>query len=127
MDDLRPYLAQATVAACPALYAVGVQNKVLEAMAMETPVICTSAALAGLKAQEDRDLLTADSPDMWAHQVLRISSDSELAGRLAQCGRRYVEDYHSWESATRLLVDAYEEARDTTPSQKPPLTASILR
>ena len=41
VKDLRPYLAQATVAVCPVAYAVGIQNKVLEAMAMQVPVVCT--------------------------------------------------------------------------------------
>jgi sugar transferase (PEP-CTERM/EpsH1 system associated) len=110
VDDLRPYLAQATVSVCPVPYAVGVQFKVLEAMAMGTPVVCTSAAFAGLDAQEEKEALVADEPEVFAAQVLRICSDSALAERLAMVGRRYVEAYHSWGVGAQRLVATYEAA-----------------
>jgi glycosyltransferase involved in cell wall biosynthesis len=62
VDDLRPYLAQATVAVCLVLCAVGVQFKILEAMAMGTPAVCTTAAFAGLDAQEGKEALVAHDP-----------------------------------------------------------------
>jgi glycosyltransferase involved in cell wall biosynthesis len=111
VDDLRPYLAQATVAVCPALYAVGVQNKVLEAMAMGTPVVSTPAGCAALAAEEGREILTAEGEEALAAAVLQVLSDSALAGRLAVAGRQYVETHHSWEAEARRLVEVYEEAR----------------
>ena len=111
VDDLRPYLAQATVAVCPALYAVGVQNKVLEAMAIGTPVVSTPAGCAGLEAEEGQDLLAAGGDEQLAAAVLRVLSDPTLAERLSAAGRRYVEAHHSWEAETRRLVEVYERAR----------------
>ena len=110
VDDLRPYLAQATVAVCPALYAVGVQNKVLEAMAMGAPVVSTHAGCAALAAEEGREILAADGEEGLAAAVLQILSDSALAERVAAAGRRYVETHHSWEAGARRLVEVYERA-----------------
>ncbi len=111
VDDLRPYLAQATVAVCPALYAVGVQNKVLEAMAMGTPVVSTPAGCAALATKESREILIAEGKEELAASVLQVLSDPALAGRLSVAGRRYVETHHSWEAGARRLVEVYELAR----------------
>lgn len=108
--DLRPYLSEAAVAVCPAPYAVGIQNKVLEAMAMAVPVVCTAAAAAGTEAQTGEEFLVADAPETFAAQVLQVMSDPALAARLAAAGRRYVERHHSWEASARRLVGVYERA-----------------
>jgi len=120
VDDIRPYLAQATVAVCPAQYAVGVQNKVLEAMAMGAPVVSTSAGCAGLGAEQGREILAADGAEHLATAVLRVLSDPDLAGRLSAAGRQYVEGRHSWETNTRHLVEVYKQARSvfTIPSEE---------
>ena len=111
VDDLRPYLARAAVAVCPVPYAVGVQFKVLEAMAMKTPVVCTSAAFAGLNAQEGKEALVADDPDTFAARILQILSDPALAERLSIAGRQYVETHHSWEAGAHRLEEVYTRAR----------------
>ena len=120
VEDLRPYLVQATAAVCPALYAVGIQNKVLEAMAMGAPVVSTPAGCAALAAEEREAVLTADGPEQLATAVLRVISDRALAKRLSAAGRRYVETHHSWDTAARELEEVYQQAslapRATTPA-----------
>jgi glycosyltransferase involved in cell wall biosynthesis len=120
VDDLRPYLAQATVAVCPALYAVGVQNKVLEAMAMGTPVVSTPAGCAGLATAEGRENLIAEGNEALAAAVLQVLADPALAERLAVAGRRYVETHHNWESGARRLVEVYQVARPGASHRKTP-------
>jgi sugar transferase (PEP-CTERM/EpsH1 system associated) len=111
VDDLRPYLARAAVAVCPALYAVGVQNKVLEAMAMGTPVVSTPNGCAALEAEDGREILVAEGEDELAAAVLRVLSDPLLAERLSAAGRGYAETWHSWEAGARRLTEVYEQAR----------------
>ncbi len=108
--DLRPYLARAAVAVCPVPYAVGVQNKVLEALAMGTPVVCHAAALAGLEAQDGENVLRADNSDGFAEQVLRLLHNPELAARLGARGRKYVETHHRWSALAERLVEVYQAA-----------------
>jgi sugar transferase (PEP-CTERM/EpsH1 system associated) len=109
VPDLRPYLAQATVAVCPALYAVGIQNKVLEAMAMGAPVVSTSAGCAALESEQGNEVIVADGEDALATAVLRVISNPDMAQSLSEAGRRYVEIYHSWDAAARQLAGIYEQ------------------
>lgn len=108
VEDLRPYLAQAAVAVCPLPYAVGVQFKILEALAMGTPVICTRAAAEGLEARPGEDLLVADNADEFARQVLQVMGDPALAERLGTAGRQYVETRHDWAIITGQLLAVYQ-------------------
>jgi glycosyltransferase involved in cell wall biosynthesis len=110
VPDLRPYIAQAQVAVCPLPYAVGIQNKVLEAMALGTPVVASSCAIAGLQAVAGRDLLVADHPDAFASAVLRLLDSQPLRQRLVSCGLDYVATYHNWESLIQKLTAVYMQA-----------------
>jgi glycosyltransferase involved in cell wall biosynthesis len=110
VPDLRPYLARATVAVVPLPYAVGIQNKVLEAMAMATPVVATPAAAGGLDATAGEHLLVAEDLDGLAAAVERLLDDPGLARRLGGAGRRYVEAHHDWRAAGRALEEIYRDA-----------------
>ena len=61
--DIRPYVAHAAVAVAPLRIARGIQNKVLEAMAMARPVVASPEAFEGVRATAGRDLLVADGAD----------------------------------------------------------------
>ncbi len=109
VPDLRPYLAQATVAVSPMRYGVGIQNKVLEAMAMVTPVVSTPQAVSALQTQAGQEVLVAGTPQVMAQAVIRLLSDNTLRQRIGQTGRRYVETYHDWESVAKKLEAVYRE------------------
>jgi sugar transferase (PEP-CTERM/EpsH1 system associated) len=108
--DVRPYLMRATVSVSPLPYAVGIQNKVLEAMAAATPVVATHAACSALRAVPGEHLLMADDPDAFAAAVLRLLDDTALARTLGAAGRRYVEAQHDWRAAARDLEAVYHDA-----------------
>jgi glycosyltransferase involved in cell wall biosynthesis len=112
VDELPRLLQSATVAVAPMTYAVGVQNKVLEAMAAGVAVVASDAAAAGIGAERDRDWLVASSPEGLAAAILRLLDDAALRGRIAQAGRRYVEHAHSWTAWARRLTEQYALARD---------------
>jgi glycosyltransferase involved in cell wall biosynthesis len=110
VPDLRPYMAQASVAVLPIRYGVGIQNKLLEAMAMGTPVVTTSSATAALQIEPGRDLLVADTPQAMAEVVNTLLADDALRQRIGQEGRRYVQTYHNWSTAAERLEEVYREA-----------------
>lgn len=110
VSDLRPYIAQATVAVSPLPYAVGIQNKILEAMAMGTPVVASSSAAAGLETVNGQDLLIAEGPEAFAASVLRLLDDQTLWHRLSEHGLSYVAAHHDWERIGAQLVEVYGRA-----------------
>lgn len=115
VPDLRPYLARATLAISPIRYGVGIQNKVLEAMALRTPVVTTPGACVALKAEPGQHLLAGDSPGGIAQHVLRLLDDRELRERLGASGRAYVEEHHNWLSIAADLESVYESVARSTP------------
>jgi glycosyltransferase involved in cell wall biosynthesis len=72
--DVRPYLRHAAVVVAPLRIARGIQNKVLEGMAMARPTVVTSAALEGIRARPGSEVLLGDSPQALAAQVLAAIS-----------------------------------------------------
>jgi len=110
VSDIRVPIRKARVAVCPVSVGAGVQNKVLEAMAMGKPVVATSKACQALSAKNGEDLLIADEPKAFADAVVRVLHDDELALKLGQNGRKYVENNHSWDENARLLEEVYHKA-----------------
>ncbi|MCS6964654.1 MAG: glycosyltransferase [Thermoflexus sp.] len=107
VPDLRPYLARATLAVCPLRYAVGIQNKVLEAMAMGTPVVATPPVLGGLRAIPGQDLVVAEGPEAFAEAVLRLLDAPAQRSAMGAAGRAYVEQHHRWEALVERLEEVY--------------------
>ncbi len=107
LPDLRPALGRATLAICPVTIKVGIQNKLLEAMAMGLPVVCTREGAGGLSVRDGRDLLVADGPAEFAGQVCRLLGSPRLRCWLGQSGRRYVETHHRWPAVVRTLEGVY--------------------
>jgi sugar transferase (PEP-CTERM/EpsH1 system associated) len=97
VSDVRDYLAQATVCVVPLRIAKGIQNKILEAMAMGIPVVATTAANAGIEARDKREILVADSPEAFASSVLMLLKDPQLRKTIADNARHFVQDNFSWD------------------------------
>ncbi len=97
VPDVRPYLASAAVVVVPLQIARGVQNKVLEALAMSRAVVASPPSLEGLAAQPGVHLQSAQTPPQWTDTVLRLLGDPALRETLGVAGRRYVEDHHNWD------------------------------
>lgn len=107
VPDIRPYLAKASVALTPLIVAAGMQNKVLEALAMGTPTVVTPHACRSLQVENDVHLLIADSSQVFADAVIKLLENPQLAQSLSNAGRHYVEQYHSWAAAADMLSNLY--------------------
>jgi sugar transferase (PEP-CTERM/EpsH1 system associated) len=110
VDDMRPYVGRAEVMLSPMVYSVGIQNKVLEAMALGTPVVVAAPAAAALNALPDRDLLVAQSAREFAEKTLQLMGNPEQRATLGRHGREYVKQTHDWSTVTERLVDVYQQA-----------------
>ncbi|WP_322488686.1 glycosyltransferase [Chloroflexus sp.] len=110
VPELRPYLTKATLAVAPIRYGVGVQNKVLEAMATATPVITARQATVALSAQPGHDLVVAGDAGSFAHAILTLLDDDERRAAIGQAGRLYVERHHNWQQSVSRLEAVYASA-----------------
>lgn len=104
VPDVRPFVASAAVVVVPLRLARGIQNKVLEALAMGKAVVATPPALAGLSTIPGRDLLSAVTPTEWVEVVCGLLNDPERCHVLGTAGRRFVEQNHHWERCLEPLV-----------------------
>jgi len=104
VPDVRPFVAESTVAVVPLRLARGIQNKVLEAMAMGKAVISAPPALAALKAVPGSHLLSASTPDDWVNEVSGLFSDANRCHELGAAARRFVEEHHHWETCLEPLM-----------------------
>src|SRR5207244_7093396 len=77
VPDVRPWVERAAVAVVPLRIARGVQNKVLEALAMERAVVASPVCLNGLQTVPGQHLLAATTPDEWVKTLLSLFDDAE--------------------------------------------------
>jgi len=110
VPDMRPYLAEAAVALSTVRYGVGIQNKVLEAMAMSTPVVCSPQANSALKTTNGRDILVGEDAAAIAAHILDLLASAERRAAIGAAGRQYVEQYHTWDAGAAALERLYQRA-----------------
>ena len=101
--DVRPFLAAAELALVPLGIARGVQNKVLEAMAMALPVVVSRAAATGIAAADGQHLAIGDSDADLAGRAIALLGDPGRARLMGLAARRFVVDNYSWEGALEAL------------------------
>ena len=109
VDDVRPYLAQAAVIVAPMVSGSGIKNKILEAMAMQRPVVATGLAADGLAASVGRDLLVADGTAAFAAAVESLLADPDRAAAIAAAGRALVEQRYTWQACAAGYSALYAE------------------
>lgn len=120
VEDMRPYFEQAVVYAAPLRFASGQQNKLIEAMAMEVPVVTTPAAAAGMRFDSavELPLLIADDEELFAKCIVHLLTHEEERARLAVKGRQYIEDYFTWSKSIGVLEQmCYRAVEHRQPGQ----------
>jgi polysaccharide biosynthesis protein PslH len=113
VPDIRSHLAAGQVIACPLDIGVGIQNKVLEAMAMGKPVVATSVACSGIPdAVDGRHIVIANNSEKMASAILHLMEYPEYARAVGEQARRLVQDRYSWDTAAKQLEAIYTKATD---------------
>ena len=95
VPDVRPYLAHAAAVVAPLRIASGIQNKVLEAMAMAKATLATPEAVEGIAAEPEREILVADTPESFSRKLCSLLADGDLGG-LGARARARVAETHGW-------------------------------
>jgi glycosyltransferase involved in cell wall biosynthesis len=105
VDDVRPLVSSSSICVVPIQAGGGTRLKILEAMALGTPVISTSKGAEGLAVTHNEHLLIADDPITFAGAIQRLLNEPDLRQRLAANARRLVEQHYDWDQIGRRFVD----------------------
>ena len=109
VDDVRPHVASAWASVAPIRVGGGTRLKILEAMALRTPVVATSKGAEGLGARHDEHLLFADTGPDFADAVIRLLKDPELRRRIADGGYRLVSEKFEWSAIMPRVLSLADE------------------
>lgn len=104
VEDIRPWLKAADLAIIPLDIARGVQNKVLEAMAMGLPTVLTSGAANGIAAGAGVQFRVADSDEALVREIVALASDPAVSRDMQDAARRWIVENASWKAALAGLA-----------------------
>jgi sugar transferase (PEP-CTERM/EpsH1 system associated) len=129
VGDVRPFLARAWVFVAPLRIARGVQNKVLEAMASNLPVVCSGRVLAGLSEggfEDGRDLLARADDEGIERAVATLLADAALRERMAAAARDRLAGAYQWSANLRRFEELLLAAAGGVGEQEPPRETAEL-
>jgi glycosyltransferase involved in cell wall biosynthesis len=105
VDDIKSLIASSQISIVPLLSGGGTRLKILEAMAIGTPVVATSKGAEGLGAEDGEQILLADSPGDFADRVLKLLGDADLHEKLSVNGKLFVKENYDWKAVVpRFLL-----------------------
>jgi polysaccharide biosynthesis protein PslH len=110
VPDVRAVLASCRATLVPLRLGVGTRLKILEALALGTPVVATPLGAEGIAVRDGEHLLLGETPEVLAAHVVTLIESHELRARLAQAGRRLVEQHYSWDVIGAGLITEIEQA-----------------
>ena len=105
VEDIRDSYARARVFIAPMQIGTGLQNKLLEAMAMKLPCITSPLANNALGADPGKHILIGTQPEEYAREVIRLLDDQEFSNEIAAAGYQFVRSAYDWNETTNRLED----------------------
>ncbi len=108
VDDMRPYLHQATLYVAPHFTGAGTRTKLLEAMAAGLAIVTTSIGIEGIEATHDREVIIADDPAALSRAALRLLDNPRERAQLGASSRRLVEQRYDWSLCLQPLECLYK-------------------
>lgn len=104
VDDIRTSYASAQIFVAPLHIGTGLQNKILEAMAMKIPCITTPLVNASLGAKENEEVLIANTAEQFAEKIAYLLHHPEIAKNMAEKAYLYVAKKYNWQQSTNELI-----------------------
>ncbi|MGZ4073335.1 MAG: glycosyltransferase [Bacteroidia bacterium] len=103
VDDIRVNFAKSKILVAPMQISIGLQNKLLEAMAMQIPCITSTLANNALGAKPDEQILVADTPEQYARHIIDLLQNETRAKQISMSGYQFVVNKFNWQSTTSIL------------------------
>ena len=110
VDDIRRSYAQSRVFVAPMRMGSGMQNKLLEAMAMHLPCVTTKIASDALGTEQGLHLLVGQNADDVAQKICQLLGDEEFACQIADNGLAFVRQNFSWRRSDEVLESVLSKA-----------------
>ncbi|MDR0790774.1 MAG: glycosyltransferase [Bacteroidales bacterium] len=109
VEDMKQCYAESSVFVAALRTGSGLQNKLLEAMAIGTPVICSALANKALKAKANQHLLVANTTKEYADLIIKLLNDNALQQDLTSAAKTFVRDTYNWETICQNLSSAFSD------------------
>lgn len=109
MDDIRTAFADSSVMVAPMLISIGLQNKILQAMAMGVPCVVSTLANNAIGATPGKELLVADDPEDYATQIELLCNDAAFRDSVVRQAQAFINRHFSWEQGAALIVRKIEK------------------
>ena len=103
IEDSREAFNQSKIMIAPMFISIGLQNKILEAMAMQIPCVISSMANNALGAEPEKEVLIADTPEEFIKQIKRLLNDEVLYHSMIENARQFILKNYSWEENTNKI------------------------
>ncbi len=116
VDDVRPYLKKGRVFVCPVRLGGGFRGKILEAMAVGTPVVSSSLGAEGVPAVQRENIIVADNPEEFTKGILDLINDDKLFERIRKKARKLVEKKFAWQKGVEVMEGVLEKMMEKNPS-----------
>ena len=116
VEDTRPHYQTCRALLAPIRAGSGTRLKILEALACGAPVVTTTLGAEGIEGSDGVHFLIGDTPERFADAVCRLLADDALCDRLAEQGRRLVEERYGWDRSAAAARAAYERLLPARPA-----------
>lgn len=110
MNDIRENFAKSKILVAPMQISIGLQNKLLEAMAMKLPCVTSTLANNALEAKPGEEILVADEPEQYAKCIVSLLKNEDKLNEIAEKGYAYAVKNFNWEHTTRILEKLFEKS-----------------
>jgi sugar transferase (PEP-CTERM/EpsH1 system associated) len=107
VEDMKEYYSQTKLFIAPMRIGTGLQNKLLEAMAMNVPCITSYLANQALRAKDKEEILIANNAREYADYIIKMLDNKELSQNIAQAGKDYVFNEYSWQNSCEKLSSIF--------------------
>lgn len=109
VDDIRENFAKSKILVAPMQISIGLQNKLLEAMAMQVPCVTSALANNALGAIHNEQIMVAETPEQYANYIIELLQDNAKAKKIAMNGYQFVIKNFNWKSTTASLEQLFRK------------------
>lgn len=109
VNNINEYVWNSAVSVAPMRVGAGIQDKILESMALGTPVVTTTIGLEGIEATPGIDIIVVDSPEEFADQVVKLIENKERRAQISKNARNLIKVKYTWDKSLKTFEKLLSE------------------